>query len=59
MFLLIQEIGEKLESMKNEFTFHNVSINTFLTRMKKAGYKVFTFHNVSINTVVGVEFFKR
>ena len=53
MFLLIPHPTNESPDFTRTFTFHNVSINTFLTRIKKAGYKVFTFHNVSINT--GIE----
>ena len=50
MFLLIQELtfppGRKIST----FTFHNVSINTYLPSFYSSPNNVFTFHNVSINT---------
>ena len=34
----------------NNFTFHNVSINTWSGGTRKEASETFTFHNVSINT---------
>ena len=36
----------------NNFTFHNVSINTWSGGTRKEASETFTFHNVSINTAM-------
>ena len=50
MFLLILLNGEANRSRTENFTYHNVSINTGSTSIFQTGKDDFTFHNVSINT---------
>ena len=51
MFLLIHPTGTGTIFPAFEFTFHNVSINSFIIFVKNAIIFSFTFHNVSINSV--------
>ncbi len=49
MYLLIHNTFQ--EPIEVEvFTFHNVSINSFMKYIEGLGLVVFTFHNVSINS---------
>ena len=50
MFLLIPKAASKSGWIKNLFTFHNVSINSFRMKGECQLIFVFTFHNVSINS---------
>ena len=50
MFLLIHPTGTGTIFPAFEFTFHNVSINSFIIFVKNAIIFSFTFHNVSINS---------
>ena len=50
MFLLIRRWPWNCRSVRNSFTFHNVSINTDHQVFYLLRSYTFTFHNVSINT---------
>ena len=50
MFLLIRTIVQQTLFVWNNFTFHNVSINTYDSVSYIRYFSLFTFHNVSINT---------
>ena len=51
MFLLIQSSNLVFSSCRICFTFHDVSINTRLSKNLSICSSTFTFHDVSINTI--------
>ena len=50
MYLLIQQQKTGREKRNTRFTFHNVSINSYLIDYAQKFVDRFTFHNVSINS---------
>ena len=54
MFLLIRDQRSNPGRKLQQFTFHNVSINTVLQHRSTVLAVTFTFHNVSINTIKAI-----
>ena len=54
MFLLIRDQRSNPGRKLQQFTFHNVSINTVLQHRSTVLAVTFTFHNVSINIIKAI-----